>query len=76
MNTNLAEALELDEAIVAEDKQAITKTNHPLNPVVQHLQHQLANAIVLFLNFKMCGWKAEGHAFFGSRATFRNYQKR
>ena len=59
-----------DELLIAEDRQAITKTNHPLNPVVQHLQHQLANAIVLFLNFKMCGWKAEGHAFFGTRAAF------
>jgi starvation-inducible DNA-binding protein len=73
MNNNLAADLETsyqDEVLIAEDRHAITQTNHPLNPVVQHLQHQLANAIVLFLNFKMCGWKAEGHSFFGARAAF------
>jgi DNA-binding ferritin-like protein len=70
MNTQLAEASYQSEALLAEDRQAISRTNHPLNPVVQHLQHQLANAIVLFLNFKMCGWKAEGRAFFGTRAAF------
>jgi DNA-binding ferritin-like protein len=73
MMTNLAPAFAMtraQDAALIEDRQAITQTNHPLNPVVQHLQHQLANSIVLFLNYKMCGWKAEGHSFFGTRAAF------
>jgi len=73
MNSNQSENLVTDrqeEMLLAEDLQAITRTNHPLNLGVQHLQHQLANAIVLCLNLKMCNWKAEGQAFFGARSAF------
>ena len=39
-------------------------------PVIQQLQRQLANSIVLYLNFKLCGWKAEQYGSFTLQAEF------
>jgi DNA-binding ferritin-like protein len=48
----------------------ISRTNDSSNPVVLHLQRQLANGVVLFLNYKTCAWQACGLSFFGLRESF------
>lgn len=64
---------ERSEILLAEDKAAITETNDPRSPVVQHLQHQLANSILLFLEYKKCSWQSEGIAFRSLRETFDSF---
>lgn len=49
---------------------AISKAWDNRPPVIQHLQKQLANAIVLYLNFKLCGWKAAQQGSFTLQAEF------
>jgi len=41
----------------------ITKTNKPTNPLVEHLQRQVANAFVLYMNYKHYHWQAYGPLF-------------
>jgi starvation-inducible DNA-binding protein len=41
----------------------ISKTNTPENPVVEHLQRQVANALVLYLNYKHYHWQTYGPMF-------------
>ncbi len=41
----------------------ISKENAPDNPVVQHLQRQVANAVVLYLNYKHYHWQTYGPMF-------------
>src|SRR5215210_7273222 len=41
----------------------ISKENAPDNPVVEHLQRQVANAVVLYLNYKHYHWQTYGPLF-------------
>lgn len=59
--------------LLAEDTVAITETNDPRSPVVHHLQHQLANSILLFLEYKKCSWQSEGVSFRSLRETFDGF---
>lgn len=52
-----------DETLIREDEAAITTTNSPASPVVQALQHQLANSLILFLNYKTGAWQSSGKSF-------------
>jgi starvation-inducible DNA-binding protein len=47
----------------AQAARAISQTNSPKNPVVLHLQRQVANAFVLYANYKRCHWQAHGPTF-------------
>jgi starvation-inducible DNA-binding protein len=48
----------------------ISRTNSPRNPVVLHLQRQVANAFVLYANYKRCHWQAHGPMFQGYHRLF------
>jgi starvation-inducible DNA-binding protein len=48
---------------VREAAREITHLNSPDNPVVEHLQRQLSNALVLFLNYKHYHWRISGPLF-------------
>lgn len=41
----------------------ISRQNTPDNPVVEHLQRQVANALVLYLNYKHYHWQTYGPMF-------------
>jgi starvation-inducible DNA-binding protein len=41
----------------------ISRENDPENPVVEHLQRQVANALVLYLNYKHYHWQTYGPMF-------------
>ncbi len=41
----------------------ISRENSPDNPVVEHLQRQVANALVLYLNYKHYHWQTYGPMF-------------
>jgi starvation-inducible DNA-binding protein len=41
----------------------ISKENAPDSPVVEHLQRQVANAVVLYLNYKHYHWQTYGPMF-------------
>ena len=41
----------------------ISRTNSPDNEVVEHLQRQVANALVLYLNYKHYHWQTYGPMF-------------
>jgi starvation-inducible DNA-binding protein len=41
----------------------ISRENTPDNPVVEHLQGQVANALVLYLNYKHYHWQTYGPMF-------------
>src|SRR5687768_271921 len=41
----------------------ISRANTPDNPVVEHLQRQVANALVLYLNYKHYHWQTYGPMF-------------
>lgn len=48
---------------VAQVAEEISKENAPDNPVVEHLQRQVANAVVLYLNYKHYHWQTYGPMF-------------
>lgn len=41
----------------------ISRANRPDDPVVAHLQRQLANAFLLYSNYKRCHWQCYGPLF-------------
>lgn len=41
----------------------ISKTNKPDNPLVEHLQRQVANAYILYTNYKHYHWQTYGPLF-------------
>jgi starvation-inducible DNA-binding protein len=45
------------------DARKISKENDPDDPVVQHLQRQLANAFILYSNYKRYHWQSYGPLF-------------
>jgi starvation-inducible DNA-binding protein len=47
----------------AELAEEISRENAPDNPVVEHLQRQVANALVLYLNYKHYHWQTYGPMF-------------
>ena len=47
----------------AELAEEISKENTPDSPVVEHLQRQVANALVLYLNYKHYHWQTYGPMF-------------
>ena len=57
---------------IAED---ISRTNTPDNPVVEHLQRQVANALVLYLNYKHYHWQTYGPMFRDLHLLFDEFAK-
>ncbi len=45
------------------DFQRLTQSNHPGSEIVQHLQRQVANAFVLYTNYKHYHWQTYGPLF-------------
>ncbi len=74
MNTSTT-SFESDQVqfLLDEDVAAITRTNDPRSPVVQHIQRQLANSVLLFLEYKKCSWQSEGIAFRAVQKTFETF---
>ncbi len=62
-----------DETLLREDELEITTTNRPSSPTVQFLQRQLANSLVLFLNYKTCGWQSCGRSFGELERLFQQF---
>src|SRR5260370_23515259 len=56
--------------IRAED---VSQENREDHPVVQHLQLQLANAFVLYANYKHCHWQTFGPLFGDLHKMFDNF---
>ena len=57
---------------IAED---ISRENTPDNPVVEHLQRQVANALVLYLNYKHYHWQTYGPMFRDLHLLFDEFAK-
>jgi starvation-inducible DNA-binding protein len=55
--------------------QEISKTNAPDNPVVEQLQRQVANAFVLYLNYKHYHWQSYGPMFRDLHLLFDEFAK-
>jgi len=53
----------------------ISRENHPENPVVEHLQRQVANALVLYLNYKHYHWQTYGPMFRDLHLLFDDFAK-
>jgi starvation-inducible DNA-binding protein len=53
----------------------ISKENDPENPVVEHLQRQVANALVLYLNYKHYHWQTYGPMFRDLHLLFDDFAK-
>jgi starvation-inducible DNA-binding protein len=53
----------------------ISKENSPDNPVVEHLQRQVANALVLYLNYKHYHWQTYGPMFRDLHLLFDEFAK-
>jgi starvation-inducible DNA-binding protein len=53
----------LEEGRVGLAPAALVRQNRPDDPVVMHLQRQLANAFVLHANYKRYHWQAYGPLF-------------
>src|SRR5687767_15951266 len=53
----------------------ISRENHPENPVVEHLQRQVANALVLYLNYKHYHWQTYGPMFRDLHLLFDEFAK-
>jgi len=48
---------------VRETAEEISQLNTPDNPVTEHLQRQVANALLLFINYKHYHWQVYGPQF-------------
>src|SRR5215208_1447260 len=53
----------------------ISRENAPDNPVVEHLQRQVANALVLYLNYKHYHWQTYGPMFRDLHLLFDDFAK-
>ncbi len=53
----------------------ISRENTPNNPVVEHLQRQVANALVLYLNYKHYHWQTYGPMFRDLHLLFDEFAK-
>jgi starvation-inducible DNA-binding protein len=53
----------------------ISRENRPDNPVVEHLQRQVANALVLYLNYKHYHWQTYGPMFRDLHLLFDEFAK-
>jgi starvation-inducible DNA-binding protein len=53
----------------------ISKENTPDHPVVEHLQRQVANALVLYLNYKHYHWQTYGPMFRDLHLLFDEFAK-
>lgn len=53
----------------------ISRENDPANPVVEHLQRQVANALVLYLNYKHYHWQTYGPMFRDLHLLFDDFAK-
>src|SRR5688572_33495916 len=53
----------------------ISRENTPDNPVVEHLQRQVANALVLYLNYKHYHWQTYGPMFRDLHLLFDEFAK-
>ncbi len=53
----------------------ISKENDPDSPVVEHLQRQVANALVLYLNYKHYHWQTYGPMFRDLHLLFDEFAK-
>src|SRR5687767_10420268 len=59
----------------AELAEEISRENAPDNPVVEHLQRQVANALVLYLNYKHYHWQSYGPMFRDLHLLFDGFAK-
>jgi starvation-inducible DNA-binding protein len=55
--------------------EAISRENTLDNPVVEHLQRQVANALVLYLNYKHYHWQTYGPMFRDLHLLFDDFAK-
>src|SRR5215216_8046834 len=53
----------------------ISKENAPDSPVVEHLQREVANALVLYLNYKHYHWQTYGPMFRDLHRLFDDFAK-
>ncbi len=53
----------------------ISKENAPDSPLVEHLQRQVANALVLYLNYKHYHWQTYGPMFRDLHLLFDEFAK-
>src|SRR5215207_806327 len=53
----------------------ISRENAPDNPVVEHLQRQVANALVIYLNYKHYHWQTYGPMFRDLHRLFDEFAK-
>jgi starvation-inducible DNA-binding protein len=53
----------------------ISRENAPDNPVVEHLQRQVANALILYLNYKHYHWQTYGPMFRDLHLLFDEFAK-
>jgi starvation-inducible DNA-binding protein len=53
----------------------ISRENDPESPVVEHLQRQVANALVLYLNYKHYHWQTYGPMFRDLHLLFDDFAK-
>jgi starvation-inducible DNA-binding protein len=59
-------------ATIAEE---ISRENDPESPVVEHLQRQVANALLLYLNYKHYHWQTYGPMFRDLHLLFDDFAK-
>jgi starvation-inducible DNA-binding protein len=53
----------------------ISRENDPESPVVEHLQRQVANALVLYLNYKHYHWQTYGPMFRDLHLLFDDFAR-
>lgn len=56
-------------------EQEISRENEPHNPVVEHLQREVANAFVLYANYKHYHWQTFGPLFRDLHLMFDEFGK-
>jgi DNA-binding ferritin-like protein len=54
----------------------VSHENREDHPVVQHLQIQVANAFVLYANYKHCHWQTFGPLFRDLHLMFDEFSRR
>jgi starvation-inducible DNA-binding protein len=59
----------------AELAEEVSRENAPDSPVVEHLQRQVANALVIYLNYKHYHWQTYGPMFRDLHLLFDEFAK-
>jgi starvation-inducible DNA-binding protein len=53
----------------------VSRANHPANAIVEHLQRQVANAFILYSNYKHYHWQTYGPLFRDLHLLFDEFAK-